>query len=174
MGFLTDTTLCIGCKACEVACKQWNQLPADGLELTGNSYDNTRRPRRDHLAPRRLRRAACRRRRAARRHDRAAVPERLADDERRLQALRPRRLPGGLPDRRDHPHRVRHRRASSRTSATAAATACRPARSASRAQPDRRQGAQVHALLRPPEGRPGAGLRQGLPDRSIHSARSTN
>jgi formate dehydrogenase iron-sulfur subunit len=40
-GFLTDTTVCIGCKACEVACKQWNQLPADGYELTGNSYDNT-------------------------------------------------------------------------------------------------------------------------------------
>jgi formate dehydrogenase iron-sulfur subunit len=40
-GFFTDTTLCIGCKACEVACKQWNQLPADGFELTGMSYDNT-------------------------------------------------------------------------------------------------------------------------------------
>jgi formate dehydrogenase iron-sulfur subunit len=41
MGFYTDTTVCIGCKACEVACKQWNQLPADGFEFTGNSYDNT-------------------------------------------------------------------------------------------------------------------------------------
>jgi formate dehydrogenase iron-sulfur subunit len=40
-GFFTDTTLCIGCKACEVACKQWNQLPADGFHFTGNSYDNT-------------------------------------------------------------------------------------------------------------------------------------
>ena len=40
-GFFTDTTLCIGCKACEVACKQWNQLPADGFNWTGNSYDNT-------------------------------------------------------------------------------------------------------------------------------------
>ncbi|MGZ3663289.1 MAG: 4Fe-4S dicluster domain-containing protein [Ktedonobacterales bacterium] len=40
-GFFTDTTLCIGCKACEVACKQWNQLPADGYKLTGMSYDNT-------------------------------------------------------------------------------------------------------------------------------------
>lgn len=40
-GFFTDTTLCIGCKACEVACKEWNNLPADNLELTGNSYDNT-------------------------------------------------------------------------------------------------------------------------------------
>jgi formate dehydrogenase iron-sulfur subunit len=41
MGFFTDATLCIGCKACEVACKQWNGLPADGLEWTGRSYDNT-------------------------------------------------------------------------------------------------------------------------------------
>jgi formate dehydrogenase iron-sulfur subunit len=40
-GFFTDTTLCIGCKACEVACKQWNQLPEDGLDFTGMSYDNT-------------------------------------------------------------------------------------------------------------------------------------
>jgi formate dehydrogenase iron-sulfur subunit len=41
MGFFTDATLCIGCKACEVACKQWNQLPADPPRWTGNSYDNT-------------------------------------------------------------------------------------------------------------------------------------
>ena len=40
-GFFTDTTLCIGCKACEVACKQWNQLPDDGFCFTGMSYDNT-------------------------------------------------------------------------------------------------------------------------------------
>lgn len=40
-GFFTDTTLCIGCKACEVACKEWNQLPADGYAFTGQSYDNT-------------------------------------------------------------------------------------------------------------------------------------
>jgi formate dehydrogenase iron-sulfur subunit len=42
-GFFTDTTLCIGCKACEVACKEWNSLPADQLGLSGMSYDNTRR-----------------------------------------------------------------------------------------------------------------------------------
>ncbi len=40
-GFFTDTTVCIGCKACEVACKEWNNLPADEVGLTGNSYDNT-------------------------------------------------------------------------------------------------------------------------------------
>jgi formate dehydrogenase iron-sulfur subunit len=42
MGFFTDTTVCIGCKACEVACKQWNDLPADGAEFRrGGSYDHT-------------------------------------------------------------------------------------------------------------------------------------
>jgi formate dehydrogenase iron-sulfur subunit len=42
MGFFTDTTVCIGCKACEVACKQWNDLPADGSEFNkGGSYDHT-------------------------------------------------------------------------------------------------------------------------------------
>jgi formate dehydrogenase iron-sulfur subunit len=40
-GFFTDTTLCIGCKACEVACKSWNQLPDDGMVFTAMSYDNT-------------------------------------------------------------------------------------------------------------------------------------
>jgi formate dehydrogenase iron-sulfur subunit len=40
-GFFTDTTVCIGCKACEVACKEWNNLPADNIGLTGHSYDNT-------------------------------------------------------------------------------------------------------------------------------------
>ena len=39
MGFFTDTTVCIGCKACEVACKQWNDLPADPTPLEGRSYD---------------------------------------------------------------------------------------------------------------------------------------
>ncbi|MEW2498477.1 4Fe-4S dicluster domain-containing protein [Streptomyces nodosus] len=42
VGFFTDTSVCIGCKACEVACKEWNAIPEDGLELTGMSYDNTR------------------------------------------------------------------------------------------------------------------------------------
>ena len=41
-GFFTDTSICIGCKACEVACKEWNHNPRDGdLELLGSSYDNT-------------------------------------------------------------------------------------------------------------------------------------
>jgi formate dehydrogenase iron-sulfur subunit len=41
VGFFTDTSICIGCKACEVACKEWNLVPEDGMVWTGESYDNT-------------------------------------------------------------------------------------------------------------------------------------
>jgi formate dehydrogenase iron-sulfur subunit len=42
MGFFTDTSVCIGCKACEVACKEWNLVPVDGpLAISGHSFDNT-------------------------------------------------------------------------------------------------------------------------------------
>ena len=41
VGFFTDTSLCIGCKACEVACKEWNQVPPSIQGFTGDSYDNT-------------------------------------------------------------------------------------------------------------------------------------
>jgi formate dehydrogenase iron-sulfur subunit len=40
-GFFTDTSVCIGCKACEVACKEWNQIPSSPQGFTGHSYDNT-------------------------------------------------------------------------------------------------------------------------------------
>src|SRR5204863_195639 len=41
VGFVTDTSVCIGCKACEVACKEWNVIPEDGRVWTGESYDHT-------------------------------------------------------------------------------------------------------------------------------------
>ena len=41
LGFFTDTSVCIGCKACEVACKEWNGVPDSGFDLLGMSYDNT-------------------------------------------------------------------------------------------------------------------------------------
>ena len=94
MGFFTDTTVCIGCKACEVACKQWNDLPTDGGEFRkGGSYDNT-----GQLAANTWRHV------------------RFVDTDggwnvhvRRVQALHARRLPGRLPDGRADPHRVRAR-----------------------------------------------------------------
>jgi formate dehydrogenase iron-sulfur subunit len=39
-GFFTDTSVCIGCKACEIACKQWNELPGNE-PVFGDGYDNT-------------------------------------------------------------------------------------------------------------------------------------
>jgi formate dehydrogenase iron-sulfur subunit len=41
VGFFTDSSICIGCKACEVACKEWNGNPVDEIRWSGNSYDNT-------------------------------------------------------------------------------------------------------------------------------------
>ena len=41
MGFFTDTSVCIGCKACEVACKEWNDVPENLFEMLGTSYDNS-------------------------------------------------------------------------------------------------------------------------------------
>ncbi|HVW32218.1 MAG TPA: 4Fe-4S dicluster domain-containing protein [Acidimicrobiia bacterium] len=43
VGFFTDTTICIGCKACEVACKEWNHVPEERRGFTGQSYDNSGR-----------------------------------------------------------------------------------------------------------------------------------
>ena len=40
-GFFTDTSVCIGCKACEVACKEWNDVPENAFEMLGTSYDNS-------------------------------------------------------------------------------------------------------------------------------------
>jgi formate dehydrogenase iron-sulfur subunit len=40
MGFFNDTSVCIGCKACEVACKEWNQLPGNAPQFR-DSFDNT-------------------------------------------------------------------------------------------------------------------------------------
>ena len=122
MGFFTDTTICIGCKACEVACKQWNDLPADGGEFRqGGSYDHTGELGADDLAPRALRRARrtgdLEQPRLPTAHGRAHRPRRrprrlrlVGVHVRRLQALHERRLPGRLPDRRADPHGVRHRR----------------------------------------------------------------
>ena len=39
VGFFTDTTLCIGCKACEVACKEWNQLQGDSTAFLADSFE---------------------------------------------------------------------------------------------------------------------------------------
>ncbi|TMD27349.1 MAG: 4Fe-4S dicluster domain-containing protein, partial [Chloroflexi bacterium] len=40
-GFFTDTSVCIGCKACEVACKEWNELQGNNATFLADSFDNT-------------------------------------------------------------------------------------------------------------------------------------
>ena len=172
MGFFTDTTVCIGCKACEVACKQWNDLPSDGGEFRkGGSYDNT-----GELG-RRTRGATCASSSSTtatsltgprRTPDRQGLrPQRLrllGLHVRRLQALHERRLHGRVPDGGADPHRVRLGRAPARR--LQRLRLLHPVVPVRRRRPrsPRRPRRQVHALLRPARGRSGAGVREGLPD----------
>src|SRR5215218_4174162 len=138
--------------------------PGLAARLHGRVLRQHDRPRRRHVAPRRLRRAAQAARQRPRRRDARAdrrarhdgrrdgpadLPGRrghaLADGLRRLQALHARGLPRDLPDRRAVPHGVRHVRRA------------RPARGG-------RPRLEVHALLRPAQGRHGARVRAGVPD----------
>ena len=123
-GFFTDTTLCIGCKACEVACKQWNQLPDDGFIFTGMSYDNT-----VALGASTWRHVAFIERPVALSTQDAGAFSWLFSSDVCKHCARAGCLES-LPDRRHHPHRVRHASTCSRTSATAAAIAWWAARSA--------------------------------------------
>ena len=143
-----------------------------------------RRAAAPHLAPRALRRARRRRRRraadeipdliawartvdatAGRRRGGGRGVRQLGLHVRRLQALHERRLPRRLPDRRADPHRVRDRRAPARRlQRLRLLHPVVPVRRR-RPRPRRRPRRQVHALLRPPRGRPRAGVREGLPDR---------
>ena len=185
MGFFTDTSVCIGCKACEVACKEWNHVPEDGLTLTGMSYDNTVGLGADtwrHVAfieqraPATVADGAGRARRPATRPaSRPAARAALADGVRRLQALHARRLPRRVPDRGAVPHRVRHRRrAGGRLQRL---RLLRPGLPVRRHRParGRRPGVEVHAVLRPARGRAWSrpAPRPARPSRSS-SGRSTS
>ena len=121
----------------------------------------TSRPPARRAARRRPRPGRDGRRRRAARGGHGPLAVRL----RRLQALHERRLPGRLPDRRADPHRVRDgdRAARHLQRLRLLRPAC-PFGVIDR-DPVRRARRQVHALLRPPAGRPGAGLREGVPDR---------
>ena len=118
-GFFTDSTVCIGCKACEVACKEWNEVPHDGFVVDRHVVRQHGRARPLDVAAREVRRARARR------------PAGVGFFVRRLQALRARRLPRSVsrPDRSSGPNSAAS--SSSPTSATVAATAWSRARSAS-------------------------------------------
>ena len=157
VGFYTDTTVCIGCKACEVACHQWNALPARNggeVPLSGLSYDNTvalsdvdwRHVKFiEQFSPDRSQGA-------------------VADDVRRLQALRQRPVPGGLPDRVDRPDRVRHGvHPGARVQRLPRLHHGLPVRRDPRQRREAHR-PEVHVLLRPAPERPGPRLCPGLPD----------
>ena len=165
VGFFTDTTLCIGCKACEVACKEWNQLPGHAPQVRRRLRQH-RPARRAELAPRAVPRAHhCQGRR------------RLEHDERRLQALRAGELHGSVSDQRHHPDRVRHRLHPAERLQRLPGLHRRLPVPRHRLRRGIGAGSQVHVLLRPPAGQPDAGVRQGLPDgvdqvrRAEHDAR---
>ena len=101
-GFLTDSTLCIGCKACEVACKEWNGLSADGFNWSGNSYDNTGAV--GHSTWRHVKFVEGEPEPGLRR--KCAGSSFLGVFFRRLQALRKRRLSRVLSHGRDRAHRI--------------------------------------------------------------------
>jgi Fe-S-cluster-containing dehydrogenase component len=139
MGFFTDTSVCIGCKACEVACKEWNAVPSTGsLDLTGESFDNT-----SHLGANTWRHVA------------------FIEQDKPI----PSPEQGNSPDVRwlmasDVCKHCTHAACLDVCPTGALFRTVRRARTAR----GRRPGLQVHALLRPDRGRAGTGMRKGLPD----------
>ena len=175
-------SVCIGCKACEVACKEWNDVPRrEGFTGTPTTTRATSAPtpgatwpssssagRLDGAARSLVQAAAARTWADGRPGD---LPGRrrpaLADGLRRLQALHPRRLPRGVPHRRTVPHRVRHgRRPAGHLQRL---RLLRPRLPVRRARPPRggRPGLQVHAVLRPPQGRQEPACAKACPTDSI-------
>ena len=135
VGFFTDPSVCIGCKACEVACKEWNEVPDDGYTWTGNSYDNT-----GHLGASTWRHVMFVEQDSPK-GNQITGPMSLgnATDEDPFRWIffsdvckhcEERRLPRSLSDRLDRPHRSRLASSCRTTSATAAAIASSPVRSA--------------------------------------------
>ena len=102
--FLTDATICIGCKACEVACKEWNEVPDDGMNLDGLLVRQHASARRIYVAPRDVSRTARRGRPTASGYGESVPVDFLVG---RLQTLWECRMPGSVSDRRDRPDQRR-------------------------------------------------------------------
>ena len=159
LAMFTDTSLCIGCRACQVACKQWNELAMEEPGVDGR-LPEPRPLHRQDLPPRALHREA----------DRPNGELAVAPHVGRLQALRAGGLPRRLPDRRHLPDRVRHRQHQpGRLQRLPVLRQLVPVRGGG-LQPRHRPRQQVHLLQRPHPQRARARLRQGLPHR-VHPVR---
>jgi len=86
---LVDTTTCIGCKACEVACAEWNDMP-----FTPTTFDNTYQTMR--------RRAGISGTSSSSTSTRIRWHDPVADAQGPVHALRRSGLPGGLSGGRRH------------------------------------------------------------------------
>ena len=173
VGFFTDPSVCIGCKACEVACKEWNEVPDDGFTWTGNSYDNT-----GHLGASTWRHVMFLEQ-DRQKGNQIAGPHSLGDATRRsvslgfsvrcLQALRRSRLPRSVSDRLNRAHRSRFGPCAERCLQRLRLLRCllsfwcdrSPAEAASRC----RRRVQMHILLRSTKERTRSRMRESLPDR---------
>ena len=151
---LIDVSRCIGCKACQAACMEWNDLREEVGYFEG-SYDNPADLVADLLDADAL--------------HRVGGPERqsgVADPQGRLHALRRSGLPGGVPIAgRDRAVRQRHRRFRQRELHRLRLLHQGVSIQHPAPQPGGPEGLQVHAVQRPRRGRPVAGMRQGVPDR---------
>ena len=176
-GFFTDTTVCIGCKACEVACKEWNNLPAEEATLTGHSYDNT-----GALSANTWRHVSFIEKKQALRDDPAPSPDHPSGHGVRDNAQSA--FQSGwlmMSDVCKHCHHAPCMEAcptgalfkTEFDTVVVQQDICNGCGYCVPACPfgvveisdSRRQGPQVHPVLRPAEGRAGAGLRQVLPHR---------
>ena len=157
---LIDTSKCIGCKACQSACLEWNDM-REPVGVNVGVYDNPH-----DLTPNMF--TLMRFTEWENPQDRQS---RVADPQGRLHALRGSGLPQGLPGARRHRAvRQRHRRL--RQGELHRLRLLREGLSVQHPAhlPGRQQGLQVHAVLGPGGRRPAAGLRQGLPD-ALHHVR---
>jgi formate dehydrogenase iron-sulfur subunit len=154
-GFLTDSTVCIGCKACEVACKEWNGVPHDGFVWHGSmSYDHTACL--GHSTWRHVKFVE---------HERNGQPAWDFHPTCASTARTP--VPRGLSHGIDRPHRVRRRLHPARRLQRLRLLHRRLPVRGGRSSAGRRAGVQVHVLLRPAEGGVAASVRDRLPAESI-------
>jgi hypothetical protein len=184
VGFFTDPSVCIGCKACEVACKEWNQVPDDGFTWSGNSYDNT-----GHLGASTWRHVMFLEQDRQKgnqitgpwvcpnpQSDLSAVAAAKAEDPFRWVFLsdvckhcEEAGCPRSVPDRVDCSDRGRFgvgaRRRLQWLRLLRRLVSIRRDRSSTRAAAQRRRRIQVHLLLRSTKERPHTGLREGLSNR---------
>ena len=150
---LIDLSRCTACRGCQVACKQWNELPASKTHNFG-SYQNPPDLQWNTWTLIRFQE-----------HVDSNGNLQMAVPQRRLHALHRCRLCQGLPDRGPVPYRIRQRQhACRKMHRLQGVCVCLPLR-CTEIQCSDQQDQQMRSLLHPSAGQSAAGLRPLLPDR---------